>query len=89
MITGSGEIRIEGKSKANELDVTVTGSGDFESVNLEFREADLTITGSGSIKAFVSGELDAHITGSGRIYYKGNPIIDATITGSGRIKSSN
>lgn len=87
VISGSGDIRIGGKTKAQELDATVTGSGDFISSEIEFNEADLTITGSGTIKALVVDRLDANITGSGKIYYKGKPVIDANITGSGKIRS--
>jgi hypothetical protein len=87
IISGSGDIRVGGNTVANELDVTVTGSGGFDSRGIEFKEGDFVITGSGSIKAFITEELDANITGSGRILYKGKPVIDANITGSGRIRS--
>jgi len=78
---------VSGKSTASVLDVTVTGSGGFDSKGIEFKKGDFVITGSGSIKAFISEEIEANITGSGRISYKGKPIIDANITGSGKIRS--
>ncbi|PLX22762.1 MAG: hypothetical protein C0597_01845 [Marinilabiliales bacterium] len=89
MVTGSGDVRIKGNKEAEELDVSVTGSGDFESIDIKFKEAELDITGSGSIHTYVTEEMDASITGSGRIYYKGNPLIDANITGSGKVKNDN
>jgi hypothetical protein len=89
VISGSGNIKIKGNTKAVSIDAVITGSGDIDASLIAFESGDLSITGSGSIIANVVDKLEASITGSGKIKYLGKPLIDADITGSGKIINGN
>ena len=87
MITGSGNIKLEGLG--DELDIRITGSGDVAAFNLDVVRARVEITGSGNAEVSVEDELDVKISGSGDVRYKGNPSLDVNISGSGRVVDAN
>ncbi len=82
-IEGSGEITLAGSSVNTNL--TIEGSGNIRSLNLEQDKCIATIAGSGNIYAFVNDHLDVVIEGSGNMIYKGDPAIVSDISGSGRV----
>lgn len=83
-LSGSGTIEISGS--ADELRVSISGSGDFEGADLTAEAADVTVSGSGDAAVNVTERLDADVSGSGTIRYFGNPSVDATTSGSGDIE---
>jgi hypothetical protein len=68
---GSGEIAISGETR--ELDVNLSGSGDFNGFELEAQNARVGVNGSGDANVYVTGELTGSTNGSGDITYDGNP----------------
>ena len=82
-IAGSGNIDASGETKNVQLDIT--GSGDYNGYELMTENAKATVTGSGNAYVSASMQLEAHITGSGDINYKGEPQINKNITGSGDV----
>lgn len=84
VITGSGDVELEGKGPGSDMKAVITGSGDLEALSFTAEKADMHITGSGSARVHVTGELQTSITGSGDVYYSGNPRVNANATGSGR-----
>jgi hypothetical protein len=90
-VAGSGDITAKTDIKADEIDMTVSGSGSIHFKNLIAREVDATITGSGDIdiaSGQAANELDVEITGSGSyasIDFSAQEV-DVTITGSGSAK---
>lgn len=84
-ISGSGDIQVNGGFDVNDLDVTVSGSGRADLLNIESRRAEVFISGSGDVKVNVRDHLKAKISGSGRAYYTGNPTIETDISGSGKV----
>jgi hypothetical protein len=87
MITGSGDIILDGITDYSEF--TISGSGRFECFYLEQETCVSTISGSGDMEVYASRLLDCVISGSGNIYYRGYPRIIAHISGTGNIIDSN
>jgi hypothetical protein len=89
-ISGSGDIDCRGEfDQLEELEIDITGSGNFKGYNARTDHCDINISGSGDCKVYVNERLDIRISGSGDIHYKGNPIITTDITGSGDIFDEN
>ena len=84
-VSGSGNIEGEGTLKTEDLELSVSGSGNM---NLDLNTDDLEtrISGSGSIMlAGDANEADARISGSGKVKAEGLTVktIEARISGSG------
>jgi hypothetical protein len=84
-ISGSGDIQVNSIFDVDELDVTISGSGRADLLNIKSRRADVHISGSGDAKVHATDHLKANISGSGRTYYTGNPTIETDISGSGKV----
>ena len=82
-LKGTGTVKIAGKA-AHET-VTLSGSTNFEALDLMADEADINLMGSGSTEVSVKNMLRATIAGSGTVSYKGEPTIVEAITGSGKL----
>jgi hypothetical protein len=65
--------------------ITIDGSGDIHTFNLEALETEVEIIGSGNVEVKTLNELDVSIRGSGSVYYKGNPNVRTSISGSGGV----
>ena len=84
-VSGSGNIRADGK--VDELEISVSGSGDIDARDLEAVDAYVTVSGSGDVDVFATGELSARVSGSGDIAYYGSPEhISQHVSGSGDIR---
>lgn len=84
-VSGSGDMRAEGKVK--DLEITVSGSGDIDTRDLIAEDAMVTVSGSGDVKVFASQSLDAYVAGSGDISYYGDPEdVSTSVSGSGDIR---
>lgn len=82
----SGSGKLEASGKVTQQTLRLSGSGTFDTPNLETQETSLHISGSGSAKLNVQQRLDVHISGSASIRYHGNPQIEKHISGSGSIR---
>jgi hypothetical protein len=83
-ISGSGDVSVIGK--VDRLDVSVSGSGNFDGRRLETVDATVSVSGSGEAVVWATGNLDAKVSGSGDIRYLGSPgNITTDVSGSGRI----
>ncbi len=85
-ISGSGKITIGEGGIAEELAVSISGSGNFNGKGFAADEVTVNTSGSGSSTVHSNGTIKARIAGSGNVYYVGNPSIDATIAGSGKVR---
>jgi len=85
-ISGSGNINLEDGGVADELTVSISGSGNCDASGFEAESVTVNTSGSGNCKVFSNGSIRARIAGSGSIFYKGNASIDASVAGSGRVK---
>ena len=84
VISGSGTLYINGK--ADNTNLTLSGSGSFFGKNFTAQRLSAQISGSANVFINVEDHIEAVISGSGSISYSGNPKIEKTIIGSGRIK---
>jgi hypothetical protein len=84
LVTGSGEIDLTGN--VENLEATVTGSGEIDAEKLIAQSATTLVSGSGEIEVQAMNILEATIQGSGDINYIGTPkMINKKIVGSGEI----
>lgn len=86
-VAGSGDVYLKGK--ANKIESSISGSGDFNALDMPVDEAVCSVSGSGSFSVHANNYLKIRISGSGRVKYKGHPQIDQSISGSGRLSNIN
>lgn len=82
-ISGSGDIKADGKAEVARL--TIAGSGDIDTSFLNADEVYTNIHGSGDAIVTAHKILEANVFGSGDIYYQGNPHVSKRVYGSGSI----
>jgi putative autotransporter adhesin-like protein len=71
LLSGSGVIRVRGRTDV--LTVTITGSGSADLGPLIASDVGAVVTGSGQIVVTATHSLDASVLGTGSILYGGNP----------------
>ena len=75
--------------KLKELEVKVSGSGDFMGSRLKSNNTQAYVSGSGDAEVNASKSIKARVNGSGDIEYSGNPeTSDTKVVGSGSISSN-
>lgn len=82
-ISGTGDVVLSGT--AEELDLSISGSGEYQGDGLVTETADVSVSGSGNAVVNVTERLDARISGSGNVEYLGDPSVNASTTGSGDV----
>lgn len=83
-ISGSAKLQCVGKT--GNLKMNVSGSADFECLELAADDVVISIAGSGNAKVQAIRTLKVSISGSGSIKYLGTPEIEKSIVGSGSVK---
>src|SRR5216684_1549417 len=83
-ISGSGNISAQGT--ADDLDLSISGSGGYRGEELKTKRATVGISGSGRAVIAVNETLNANVSGSGSIEYSGDPQISQHISGSGSVR---
>lgn len=82
-ISGRSEIYASGRVK--EINVGVSGSGEFHAAGLDSQFVSVNISGQGIADVWAEDLLDVNISGHGRVNYKGSPKISQRISGSGSV----
>ncbi len=80
---GSGSLSLSGS--AEQHNITISGSGNILSTDLQTKISKVKISGSGSAEISVRDQLKANISGSGSVYYHGRPVINSHSSGSGSV----
>ncbi len=80
---GSGDMSFSGR--AEEADLSISGSGDIHCFGLTSKTASIKINGSGNADVYATRQLNLKINGSGDIRYKGGANVDSHINGSGSV----
>lgn len=83
---GSGSTSISGE--VVDLELSLSGSGDFKGLDLRTTRATVELSGSGSAEVQVSELLNAELSGSGSVEYVGNPAVKQVTSGSGRVQKA-
>ncbi len=86
-ISGRGEFKAAGR--ADRQQVRISGSGEYETPQLESQSMRITITGQGNVTVRVSESLDITISGLGYVNYYGHPQVRQVITGLGQSQRLN
>lgn len=81
----SGAGNIEANGVADELDIRISGVGDFDAPKLESLVGVVRISGAGSATVFVQDDLTARVSGAGSINYYGSPTLHEDISGAGSV----
>jgi hypothetical protein len=84
-ISGSSNTNVNDTFNADEVNVTISGSGDANLEKILSKKGDVKISGSGDVRLSVQNTLKVRISGSGKIYYTGNAAVDSEISGSGTV----
>lgn len=89
-ISGSGGIVAQSPMDSlKNLDIDISGSGEYTGYPVKTKNATVDISGSGNVNLYAIDNLGVKISGSGNVNYKGFPNIDSNITGSGNISNKN
>ena len=75
-LSGAGSMTASGT--ADDLDVNISGFGDFKGADLHDKSANVNISGAGSATVWVDDKLDAEISGAGSVNYYGSAKGDQT-----------
>jgi Putative auto-transporter adhesin, head GIN domain len=85
-VSGSGNIRLAGKSNRSQFNVS--GSGNIDAHSLKSTDVVASLSGSGNLYFHAIQTLEATLSGSGNIQYKGKPnITKQELTGSGNFRA--
>lgn len=85
-IAGSGSSDFTVSGRAEEQEISLSGSGHYEGQALASRRASIDISGSGSAVVTVSDQLDVSVSGSGSVDYIGRPEVRQSVSGSGSVR---
>lgn len=85
-VNGSGHFIAAGE--VDDVNIEISGSGNFQGSDLEAQNVDISISGSGKAEVSAKERLDVNISGSGNVEYSGRPRIDQRITGSGSVQNT-
>jgi hypothetical protein len=89
-INGSGTIHTNSEfPDLKNIDIRISGSGDYEGFPISTDECNINISGSGNCEVFVRERLDVKISGSGNVFYKGSPTVSTDISSSGSVIDAN
>jgi hypothetical protein len=81
ILSGSGDIYLDGN--ADEVNYSVSGSGDINAFDMEAKDGIVKNSGSGDVSCHVTNTLDVTLTGSGDVVYSGPSTLDVTKEDSG------
>ena len=86
-ITGSGDVRADGRTRSLTLDITGSGDADLES--LQTVDARVDISGSGEASVAPTGDATVSISGSGDVTLASRPAtLRQNLTGSGDVSQN-
>jgi hypothetical protein len=83
-VSGSGTLDVGGTCDA--LELSISGSGDFDGRDLAVVAASVSIDGSGDSVVNATDTLRVVINGSGNVEYVGDPATDIDVNGSGEVQ---
>lgn len=85
-LAGVGDVIFQNEVEATDLDIILTGVGDFDLQGI-CTNLDILLTGVGNVKAFelIADNCDVSLTGVGDVETFVNDELNVTITGSGNV----
>jgi hypothetical protein len=85
----AGQANINAMGMVKTLDITVSGSGDFDLSGLNSHNAKINISGNADVVLGTVNNLDVTISGNGNVQYKtgARAMVQSNISGSGNVTS--
>lgn len=83
-IGGAGNVALKGD--AQNVNISIGGSGKVDMANLRTDQCSVSIAGNGDCQIDVGEKLDVSIAGMGKVRYSGNPKVSSSIAGMGNVK---
>jgi len=82
-LSGAGSLNANGT--AADLDLNISGFGNFDGQELHGQNASINISGAGSATVWVDETLDANLSGAGSIDYYGSASVTKDVNGVGSV----
>jgi hypothetical protein len=82
-VSGAGDGQIAGN--VDELQIMVSGRGEFRGENLLSRRAQVAVTGIGEVRVWAAQWLGVNVSGVGSVDYWGAPLVERHSSGVARI----
>lgn len=82
-LQGSGTLTLGGS--VNHQDVTLSGSGDYDTAELKTKTTTFKLSGSGDAEVWATDKLTVESSGSGDVSYYGKPTVEKHVSGSGSV----
>ena len=82
-VSGAGDGQIAGS--ANELQIMVSGRGEFRGENLLSRRAKVVVNGIGEVRVWATEWLGVNVSGVGTVDYWGAPLVERQSSGVAKI----
>ncbi len=81
----SGAANLQLRGNAEDADISISGAGSIDALELQTKRARLALSGVGSASISCSDELDASVSAVGSLSYRGNPSVRQSISGVGSV----
>jgi len=82
-VSGAGDGQIAGS--VNELQIAVSGRGEFRGENLLSRRAKVVVNGIGEVRVWATEWLGVNVSGVGTVDYWGTPLVERHSSGVAKI----
>jgi hypothetical protein len=82
-LAGSADVSLVGR--ADDLSLTINGSGNLDAGGLAAKRAKVVMSGSGDATVNAGDTLDVQLSGSGDVEYLGSPKLTKDVRGSGSV----
>ena len=82
-VSGAGDGQIAGS--VNELEITVSGRGEFRGENLSSQRAKVVVNGIGEVRVWATEWLGVNVSGVGTVDYWGTPLVERRSSGVAKI----
>jgi hypothetical protein len=82
-VSGAGDGQMAGS--ANELQIEVSGRGEFRGENLLSRRAKVVVNGIGEVRVWATQWLGVNVSGVGTVDYWGTPLVERRSSGVAKI----
>ena len=86
VLSGAGDIQINGTT--DEINLVLSGLGNFNAADLKSNKATIELSGMGNATVRVESELSANVSGAGSVNYFGHPHVEKNVSGAGSVKAA-
>jgi len=85
-LDATGASTVTARGSIDRLDVSLTGAGELNLLELAAKEVEVSITGAGDVEVKAVEKLSCSITGAGTVRYIGDPVVEKRVLGAGVVE---